>query len=144
MIPMQPLPPDMIGYEFDWFAVDRDEHVGHFSTAGFGVAPASALVTREQQSALLEHLLASPGPSQATLLLRHAGDYSDWLAVASHGIFAYDYVEGDGAYRLLALPEQPLRLSDMPPTFQAAIGSTRFPVLCFRDVPAITWLYDKR
>jgi hypothetical protein len=44
------------GLDLDWFAVDRDGHIGHFTTAGSGPVPRQALAENRAADALLAYL----------------------------------------------------------------------------------------
>jgi hypothetical protein len=107
------------GGEFDWFAVDADGHVGHFSTAGYGPIPKSVLRHYGQIKKLNEHLLALPvnGEAQGHL----PGTIDDWLEMARRGLFSYDWQHWKGPYRRAATPSSPLTVDHLPTALQAAV-----------------------
>lgn len=138
---------NFFGEEFDWLAVDRDGHVGHFSTAGYGPAPVAFTEQGRNQRAAFEYIMALP---KARLLvplkIAGAGDLSDWQDMAKRGIFSFDHQDWNGPYQQVAQPlRQPLRIDELPEHVRAEIESVRLEGISFRwrmtvkatDCPAV-------
>jgi hypothetical protein len=123
---------ELYGWEFDWFAIDSDGHIGHFSSAGHGFIPQVALEDTEAQSRLRKYLLESAGTTSAVLVTDRGGDYSEWLKIVSHGIFSYDFEIYHGPYALIARPVKARLISEFPENIQATIQIIRLDRICFQ------------
>ncbi|QEI08965.1 hypothetical protein FXN63_26280 [Pigmentiphaga aceris] len=88
---------DIVGMEFDWFAVDKDGNVALFATAGAGPVPEQVFASLAQHDELAEHIpVAGWGSSQV------------WNSFAQAGLFAYDWRDAIKAYVRVAEPTQQL------------------------------------
>lgn len=135
--------------DLDWFAVDPHGHLGHFSSAG-GPLPASVASSHEALKQLQHYFwtycppttTAHINPDLAQLLPRLAHwlelpfnrhCYTEQsLLLAQCGLFSFNRTEielpyQDTHYHLVAYPEQPLLLAELPPNIRAVISRTRFP-----------------
>ena len=109
------------GGEFDWFAVDADGHIGHFSTAGYGPVPLPVLERLDADQtdevwSLGERLLDLPVIGEATGHL--PGRIDDWLELARRGLFGFDWQHWSGPYRRAATPSNPITITDLPVELQ--------------------------
>src|SRR4051812_31024325 len=109
---------DVFGLEFDWFAVDHDGHIGHFSSAGYGPIPRAALDNANAQEQLLAYFHEQPAQTDAEFMIAQVGTLDDWLAMARHGLFSYDYGESYGPYTLIARPARPTIIRALPASIQ--------------------------
>jgi hypothetical protein len=106
---------DIIGFEFDWLASDADGHVALFSTAGGGYAPEEFLRDTEEHDTAIGELIALPASTVAKSAPElPTGLKNTWRMVAERGIFAFDSDPHGGPYRLVAVPELPARVADLP------------------------------
>ncbi len=132
---------DILGREYDWFAVDGEGRVGLFSTAGGGVAPASIRHDEsyfEATRALLEALLAGPATTRARRAPKvRAGLRNDWRLFAERGGFGFDSGLAGGPYRRVSVPAEAVEFSGFPEASRAVLGRIRFPELRFGDVRRI-------
>lgn len=71
---------EMHGTDFDWFAVDRNENVGIFATAGSGKIPATVL------SSITAHDLISQ-----TIDTPNWGNEAVWDDYANVGLYVFDW-----------------------------------------------------
>ena len=76
--------------EFDWFASDRRGQVAVFSVGGLGDVPDTVLVDRSRYLTVVECLVQLPRRCEPILITRRTGQYDDWLAYASVGLFGFD------------------------------------------------------
>jgi len=67
---------DVVGREFDRFAIDEDEHVGHFSTAGYGATPKNVFDEPAQES-IEQQVLALPLITVAEVIRPDSGKIDD-------------------------------------------------------------------
>ncbi|MCH2093320.1 hypothetical protein IAE60_00345 [Pseudoxanthomonas mexicana] len=85
--------PEIVGFEFDWLAIDKEGRLALFSTAGSGMAPKSAIDARESLDAVLS-LIETP----------NWGTVHVWDDYASVGLYVYDWDLSSGVYRRLRVP----------------------------------------
>src|SRR5262245_42019847 len=95
---------DVLGLEFDWFAVDQDGHIGHFSSAGYGAIPRAVFDHVDAQDQLVAYFQEQPIQTDAELMIAPIGTLDEWIAMARQGVFSYDYGEWRGPYQLVARP----------------------------------------
>lgn len=111
-----------------WFAVDADGHVGRFDTGEDGALPVRAAHRGGPDDpnfdvdALLRALdEREPGVGE--------GERSAY-AVRLPGVFDFTRDHGDdpGRYLRAHVPDQPVRLSELPPSSRGAVGRLVLPV----------------
>lgn len=122
---------DVFGFEFDWFAVDQDGHIGHFSSAGYGAIPQAVLEHPDAQEQVAAYFQEQPKQTGAELMISTGGTLDDWLAMAHQGIFSYDFKHWDGPYQLIARPTRPTVLSALPTHIQQLVRHVCFAQICF-------------
>lgn len=126
---------DILGFEYDWLAVDRDGHLGVFSTAGGGVAPPAFLADTDAHDAGLEALLQSSQMTSARFFPELAeGLDNTWRDAALRGVFAFDSDPNGSPYRLVAAPTRPVRLSEAPGLTSEAAGRVQLDHLSFESL----------
>jgi len=122
----------------DWFAVDDNGDVGHFVTAGFRRLPTSARIDAEGLEELVgyfETFLRNGGftlrpefeesrpfesPAERARYLK------SFAAMAARGLYSYDAeLKVPGGYRGVTIPQQPLKLSDLPANIRDRLARTR-------------------
>lgn len=123
------------GYEFDWFAIDAEGRVGHFSTAGAGLVPKVVLEHIGETEYLTEELLRLPVKGQATGHL--PGNIKDWLEMAGRGVYSFDWQHSNEAYRLAATPSSELQVTSLPGALRAALSLVKFTNLRFRELAEV-------
>jgi len=115
------------GFEFDWLATDVDGHVALFSTAGGGYAPEEFLRDTDQHDKAIHALLDSEGSTAARFAPElPPGSKNTWKMVAERGLFAFDSDAYGGPYRLVAAPEAPIHVTNLPAV--AAEVAARLPL----------------
>jgi hypothetical protein len=129
-----------VGYEFDWFAVDAAGHVGHFSTAGYGLVPLPVLDRLDAaQTAELwslgERLLALPVIGRATG--HRPGQLDDWLEFARRGLFSFDWQHWSGPYQRAATPSVPVGVAALPTELQRLVRLVEWPVVVFAELQSV-------
>ena len=101
------------GMDFSWLAVDVDDHVAWLVTFGSAVVPRWA----EQDADAfqdMESLLARLPKRGAVEMTDSSSFAREWKAAAEGGVFAYDWDVFSGPYKLIARPQSPVKLSDLP------------------------------
>ena len=115
---------DIKGYEFDWLASDANGHVAFFSTAGGGYVPAEFLQDTDAHDAAIDAILslnastrtqfAADLPSDLKKPVLPSGLRNTWGIMAERGLFAFDSDPNGGPYRLVAAPEIPTSINELP------------------------------
>ncbi len=135
---------DPDGIDLSWFAVDRDGHLAHFTSAGSRGVPAKVLASEPELNRISFFLRDLPSAGDAKLCPPIEGKTDFWLDMAKKGIFSYDFISEDdavfekGHYRLVALPKSPILLESLDPLVQKAFNSFRAPEICFKKVDRVT------
>ena len=135
-------PDDEPFFDLDWFALDAQGAVGHFTTGGCGGLPRSVAASREDLDRLRDYFLSLPETGAAILnpnrasslpLFRPrapdpAAQLRPWTATAARGLYAYDYVEDrrrrPRPYAQVARPELPLHADELPDEIRSILERT--------------------
>ena len=126
---------DILGFEYDWLAVDKDGYIGLFSTAGGGRAPEAFLADTDAHDAGLEALMAAPRTTPPRFYREiKPGLDNAWKEAAERGVFAFDSDPHGGPYRLVAAPQSPIRLAEAPGPTADAASRVKLDQLNFLDV----------
>jgi hypothetical protein len=128
--------------DLDWFAVDSQGSVGHFTTGGCGALPRSAAASRQDLDAVRAFVLGSPETTLAivnphrsasirlfpTVKSEPVAPLRPWTATAARGLYAYDFIDDrrrrPRPYLLVARPELPLHADELPPDIRAIVART--------------------
>lgn len=108
------------GIDCVWLALDADDRVGAFVSAGVGPIPARALSCEYGAvEEIEEHLMHLPCISTARLLI--ANDVPSFVALAAHGLFVYDWQDAHRSsrditrtYEPVAAPVNPINAGHLP------------------------------
>lgn len=136
---------EIMGFEYDWLAVDADGHIGLFSTAGGGFAPPEFLQDIDAHDAGVEALMASPASTVCRFFPEVAiGLPNAWKDAAERGLFAFDSDPNGGPYRLVASPENPATLIEVPEETRSAaslvkLHSVRFGAWADTEGAVLPW-----
>lgn len=129
------------GIEFDWLAVDSQQQVALFTSAGYGAVPEAVLRNVPLVDDAMEALEQLPTTGMATKVsVPGNGDYSDWLRAGAQGFFAYDWTIWSGPYKRLASPTIPILLKHLPAPIRKAAELVNL-TLNFSHQAAITVPY---
>lgn len=105
------------GTDFDWFALDRDGHLGVLTTAREGPVPLPIWENYERFMRLREWVGKLPPLAPAVQVFSGPANYREWSEYALKGLFAFDYQSDlDGSkpegYDLIAQPTATLNVRD--------------------------------
>lgn len=105
--------------DWDWYAVDQDGHLGHFTSAGLRTLPKSVKNDREAAELIARYFFEqAPATGGWSLRAKRRKQGSeDFALMATKGLFSFDteLVHGSqGRYYLVAIPETPLHINDVP------------------------------
>jgi hypothetical protein len=127
----------------DWFAVDGIGQLAAFVTAGQGDVPTHLLSRYGELQQLSDNIESLPLRAGYELLHNYPRP-DDFIDYARRGIYAYDWMEVHMTanrkqhYYLIARPESPLILGELPPQLQDSFLLVRFPGLRFTDSPSFS------
>lgn len=114
--------------DWDWFAVDAEGRIGHFTTAGMRSLPRTVKQDKEATLALIDYFGKAPKSIPYVVRPEAKRDADGWpndaarswylrdfIQMASAGLFSYDtYTDGRSDYFLVAFPISPLRVDQLP------------------------------
>lgn len=130
---------EILGREFDWLGSDAEGHVALFSTAGGGYAPQEFLRDTDAHDAAIEAILALPVSTTARFApALPSGKKNTWRMMAERGLFAFDSDANGGPYRLVAAPQAPVRVAELPAIAAEALGGLNFSSVRFARLPTIS------
>jgi hypothetical protein len=118
------------GYELDWLGVDRRDHVGLFSSGGYGPVPKAVADRLTEVEAALDRLNMLPVLGPCAESPQGDGDYSSWIEPARRGIFGFDWgPTRNPPYARLTVPSVPVSVNDIAdPALKAVALLVRLPV----------------
>jgi len=106
--------------DFEWYAVDSRGQIAFLTSAGFAAIPMLVFRDKEAYFSAAHHFESLPVRCTHRLIVSGPYDWSSWIEAANRGLFAYDwrptagqYVP-DKPYQLMAKPERPLLLTEIP------------------------------
>lgn len=110
-----------------WFATDNQGNIFECTSAGCGNVPEYVCKSREETEALITYFTTkAPKVTKSHLLI--SADGSDLVAdvsdLASKGIYCFDITDydHDDKYSLVARPEKPINISDLPQDVQSLLS----------------------
>ncbi|WP_253159043.1 hypothetical protein [Stieleria tagensis] len=96
------------GGEFDWFAVDKDDSVAAFSTAGFGPVPDVVFEIGLDAYLGLVDFIENALAHTSSL---HSGGFTPY---SERGIFVFDFRASEsGQYELASAPIDPIKFEQL-------------------------------
>jgi hypothetical protein len=142
--------------DFDWFGVDEDGCIGHFTTAGFKLLPKSVSANANDLQKVT-HYFEEKAPSGTGCnvskdLEKEIGHFKnmnerapylfDFCEMANKGLYSFDidtYVKPSLAYFCVAVPNLPLKLESLPPNIRAIISRTFLKGIRFAEISRIDY-----
>jgi hypothetical protein len=127
--------------DFAWIAIDKNQHVGFFITAGEGPIPIEYLnaPTEVFESEIEKELSKLPQVCNATLII-DVPKPDSFLAPALRGIFVFDWADAGrsystatGMYECAAAPTKPVVVSDLPTALAIIAKRLFFSELSFSE-----------
>lgn len=151
-------PVDQQTTDFDWFGVDEEGFLGHFTTAGFKSIPPSVSASAEDLKLVTdyftkqasvrgshkvdEHSLAS-SLNREWKGERHETRYlCDFVSMANKGLFSYDiepYLRPGICYFRVACPDVPLEMHELPDHIQTIVSRTTLKGLRLRNEARVSY-----
>ncbi|WP_400193782.1 hypothetical protein [Hymenobacter sp. B81] len=127
-------PLDQQDADIDWFAVDAEGHVVHFSSGG-GPLPESVAASEEDLLTLHQYFLLLPETADAaqvqpqTNAAQSGRSAESFVRYARRGLFSFDKTQlheaADRRYHLVARPAWPLTLAELPGPVAALLLRTQ-------------------
>lgn len=135
--------------DLDWFGVDQQGSIGHFTTGGFGALPRSVASSKEDMESILKYFRSLPLNATVpvvnpkTMALLETKDdkarqkyLQEFLGMASRGLYSFNYQHTGrrpSPYFLVAKPEKPLHIDGVPGEIQGLLKKTTLPGVIFAE-----------
>lgn len=133
---MDKKPIDLLTLDLDWFALDKDGHIAHLTSAGWGSVPRYFIEFPDKLCDLSSLFQAMPASTIPMLTsypdLRY--NWNDFKEMASKGLFSFDYQVYKGPYVLVAKPSIPLNSQTLPTEIQQTLEKVQVLELCFNEI----------
>lgn len=128
------------GRDWDWFAVDLDGNIGHFTIAGLRALPETILRDQDAAERLIRYFDERATTTGFSVRATAEVDSGGWgtggqerfirsfAEMSSKGLFSFntEMIHGpDARYHLVTRPDHPLRIEDVPDEIQKVLGRTR-------------------
>jgi hypothetical protein len=144
--------------DFDWFGLDENGCIGHFTTAGFKLLPKS-ISTNAEDLQKIAHYFEEIAPTGAGCnasrnLDEEVGHFknenerahylSNFIEMADKGLYSFDidtYVKPGLAYYCVAIPNLPLKLESLPQSIRAIISRTFLKGIRFAEISRIDYKF---
>lgn len=125
--------------DWDWFAVDTDGHIGHFTTAGLRPLPKSVKRDKKESELLIQYFEKSKPTSNFLIRPQAKFDSGGWglggkdryiksfADMSTKGLFSYDteMIRAPIArYYLVTVPERPLQIDEVPDVIRKLLRRT--------------------
>lgn len=137
--------------DWDWFAVDAEGKIGHFTTAGMRALPRTVKLDREAALGLIDYFEKAPKSIPYVVRPEVERDADGWpddaarswylkdfIEMASTGLFSYDtHTDGRSDYFLVAFPKYPLHVDQLPQEIRDLVQRTKSPFV-FSKSPYIS------
>jgi hypothetical protein len=139
--------------DLDWFGLDDEGAIGHFTTGGHGALPRSVASSIEDLQRVTEFFtkqcVAAVSPIVCQGLDLHvvlkdegakARYLKDYIKMASHGLFSYDYIPMERrptGYFQVAKPSTPLHVTSLPQEIRQILERTVIHGISFRTAEEI-------
>lgn len=110
-----------------WFATDRNGNVFECTSAGCGNVPEYICRSREETDILLEYFTEiAPIITNSKLLIQPEDNdlTADIIRLSTKGIYCFDITDydKDEQYNMVALPEKPINIFDLPEHIQELLS----------------------
>lgn len=142
--------------DFDWFGVDQDGFVGHFTTAGFKHLPRTVAMHAEDLERVTDYFrkhAPTTGGHRVSADLgeqipqwqgeSREGRYLDsFVTIADKGLYSFDidtYLRSGLAYFCVAAPMNPIRLADLPEAIRTIVERTKLKGILLRNCSRIAY-----
>jgi len=135
---------EFYGLTFSWYMTDAVGSVAMFMS-GYGIIPKSVFVDKEKHEEISNFFDNSPllfnsylSPDNQKVVEGNSNDIFLEVKAAKRGLFVFDNEEYTDNYNLIALPEQRLKLSDLPRKIQEHLKLLSFEEIIFGDTKRIS------
>jgi hypothetical protein len=138
--------------DIDWFAIDRNGEVAHFTTGVFGILPMFDDVLESQLDQIADFFfekekngeaIISPGALEDVTLPHHDHNaqsmyLKDYQEMAEKGLYSYAWRDSCNLYKLICYPTSPLNLRHIPSSILKTLGMFTFSDFQFRQIKELT------
>ena len=130
---------DPDGKNLEWFALDRDGHLGFFTSHGSRVVPEPVLESDGTQEWLLRKVAFLPRIGKGSRAWFVRGDLELWIRAAQRGFFGYRFeacghgLSREGHYRRILKPVPPLRADSLEDDLWGQVARVTLSTVCFAE-----------
>lgn len=137
---------DLVVFDLDWFAVDSEGYVGHFATGGQGGVPTSVRSSKPRLDRLVTYFKTVAPSTGRGCLAATIQEYKNadpnklnlslFFHMASRGLYSFDVILGQPRpcpYTIIARPESPIQVADLPQEIQEELKRTRSATIRFAE-----------
>jgi len=137
--------------DFDWFCVDKEAQIAHFTTAGFKRLPSSVAESVGHQATLLNYFEQELAPDsryvvdpELTLEISDPNEryLKSFVSMAKRGFYSFDietYIKATTNYFRVATPVPPLSADELPKSIRQILEKTRWPGIPFNLLTRIPY-----
>lgn len=126
--------------DWDWFALDLNGHIGHFTTAGLRQLPETVRADREAAVKLVQYFQATSQATECIVREEAESDAGGWgengmeryvrsfADMSRRGLFSYDtqmFHGSSACYYLVTKPAEPLTVKAIPQEIRTLLERTR-------------------
>jgi hypothetical protein len=130
------------GMDYEWCAMDEAGNIAIFTAAGIGPIPLPVLQARALTDLLTNEVPAMPvrGGARLQVSLPRPDDFMNF---AVRGFYAYDWQDVHRTsgmtkrYELVAYPDAPIHLKEIPERLQAMLMTTKIAGVRFAECPSL-------
>jgi hypothetical protein len=125
------------GVNLEWVGVDRDGHLGFFTSQGSRLVPEPVLESDQTRDWLMRKVAFLPRIGKGSRAWFVGGDLEFGIRMAQRGFFAYRLEAcrhgraREGHYRRVAKPSRPLRVESLDDEVRRWIVQVTFGTVCF-------------
>ena len=121
---------DILGIDFEWYAVDAIGQMAMFTSAGSEYFPNVFFDNVGLRNNCWEILSPLPAMTSFRICNSDNGIINDWIKAAKAGFYAYDYdICGDSGHMLICSPDNPINVKSINvelsiPKYDGKFGDT--------------------
>jgi hypothetical protein len=122
--------------DFDWFAIDRKNSIALLTTTSPGSVLRSVFRDMEAYLNVVAFFQDLPPTGNAEIVVSEYGRVDDWRDTAERGLYGFDFQgseRGSHGYKMIARPERPVHLGQVPGWVREWLEGQRLEDAVFAD-----------
>ncbi|WP_380181029.1 hypothetical protein [Kalamiella sp. sgz302252] len=108
--------------DLDWFLSCGNGEIAHFATGGKGPVPEKIRESVAKYEAIYDYFYSLESLSDVKIIDKNLPEFlgdeqrvrylKSFIEISQRGLYSFDYRNGE--YKLIAIPQHPLKYSDLP------------------------------